>query len=280
MTQKVTHKQLKFLLKQYYRTKLPMFVWGTFGIGKSQTIRDTAIEISEEKKRKFVEWNKTTEEEKKDILENPEKYFVFIDIRLSEFDSSDIKGLPVFADDKKTIEWKIPTWAKLTSLENSDGILFFDEINLAPTLVQGSCYKIIYDRIINEEKLNKEWFVLGAGNLDSDNAFTHTLPSPLKDRGGEVELSPPHTKDWIMDYAIPNKFDSRIVGYLSWKESSLRKVDSNDGQKFTTERGWDRLNSLTKDTPLSDMDMIVKSAIGEGMEQNTSLSVEFKINWT
>lgn len=263
---KVTHNELNSLVKNYYDKKTALFCWGTFGIGKSRVISDTAKEIAKEKKREFFDWNRSTSKEKEVLMQNPEKYFVFIDIRLSEYDSSDIKGLPDFTDNKKTIEWKIPTWAKLTAQPNSDGILFFDEINLSTPLVMGSCYKIIYDRIINESKVGDEWLIMGSGNLSSDRAFTHSIPEPLKDRAGEVELTPPETDDWI-DWGIKSKLDSRIIGFLKFKSSNLHKIDFNSNQKQTTCRGWERVSHLIKDVPLKDIKLIVQSSIGEGIGQ-------------
>lgn len=132
----INHKELASLIRHYYNTKwndkkFPLFVWGHFGIGKSVVVLEQARNIAKERDRKFVEWNRLTEQEKENVFENCEKYFVLIDVRLSEFDASDIKGLPIFKDDKKSIEFKVPYWALLLEKDESDGILFFDEINLA-----------------------------------------------------------------------------------------------------------------------------------------------------
>ncbi len=146
---KVNHQQLGQLVKLYYKQqdvitkkKLPLIIYGTFGVGKSTIIRDKSIEIAEERKREFIEWNKISRMKKDEVFKNPQKYFMLIDIRLSEFDSSDVKGLPDFTSSdimsektnnkfEDSIEWKIPLWAKYLSMPESDGILFFDEINLA-----------------------------------------------------------------------------------------------------------------------------------------------------
>ena len=129
-----------------------------------------------------------TKEEKQKVYEYCEKYFVLIDIRLSEFDSSDVKGLPDFRQDKESIEWKVPFWAKLLEKENSDGILFLDEFNLGTPLVMSSFYKVLYDRVVNDSKISDNFLIIGAGNREQDRAYTHSIPSPLRDRGGEVEL--------------------------------------------------------------------------------------------
>jgi len=262
---KVTHIELSNLLKEYYKNKLALFISGAFGIGKSFCVRDTAKEIAKTKAKQFVEWNKSTKEEKQKIFEFPEKYFVLIDERLSEYDSSDIKGLPNFKDGKETIEWKIPFWAKFLTLENSDGIVFFDEINLATPLVISSVYKIIYDRIVNDSKINKNWFIVGAGNREEDRAFTHTLPAPVKDRGGEVELISPNVDDFT-NWATQHEIDNRIIGFVNFKPTTLMNVDFNNNQKYTTPRGWERVSKLIKDNKLNNnFELICCSAIGEGI---------------
>ncbi len=262
---KIKHTELNSLVKGYYEKKLALFVYGAFGIGKSFCIRDTAKEIAKEKSRKFVEWNRLSKEKKKEVYDNPEKYFVLIDERLSEYDSSDIKGLPIFKDDKDTIEWKIPFWAKFLTLEKSDGLLFFDEINLATPLVISSVYKIIYDRIVNDSPINENWGIIGAGNREEDRAFTHTLPAPVRDRGGEVELISPSIDDWTI-WASQNGIDSRIIGFLNFKSGSMNKVDFSDNQKFTTVRGWERLSCLISGEKLGGrFALICCSAIGEGI---------------
>jgi len=262
---KINHNELKEMLKQYYKVKIALFVFGGFGIGKSFLVRDTAREIGETRAREFVEWNKLPKEKKQEVYEYPEKYFTLIDIRMSEQDSTDIKGLPDFRDGRETIDWKIPLWEKYILQENSDGILFLDEFNLGSPLVLSSFYKVLYDRIVNDEKMSDNWLVVGAGNRDDDRGFTHTLPEPLRDRGGEVELINPNVEDWTI-WAIKNNIDSRIIGFVNFKPSSLHKVDFGDNQKNTTERGFERLSCLTYKEKISkEFELLCCSAIGEGI---------------
>jgi len=262
---KITHLELNSLIKGYYNKKLALFVYGAFGIGKSFCVRDTAKDLAKDKGREFVEWNRLSQEKKREVFDNPEKYFVLIDERLSEYDSSDIKGLPVFKDEKETIEWKIPFWAKFLTLPKSDGLLFFDEINLATPLVISSVYKIIYDRIVNDSPINENWGIIGAGNREEDRAFTHTLPAPVRDRGGEVELISPSIDDWTI-WASQNNINSKIIGFLNFKTSSMNNVDFDDNQKFTTVRGWERLSCLIDGEKMGNrFELICCSAIGEGI---------------
>ena len=221
--------------------------------------------MANEKQRKYVEWNKLTETDKNDVFMQPDKYFILLDMRMSEFDPTDIKGLPDYKD-KDSIEWKPPKWVRLIEKETSDGLLFFDELNLAPPLVISSIYKIIYDRVINDNKIGSNWSIIGAGNLSDDRAYTHELAPPVRDRGGEVELIGATVEDWSADWAVPHNMDSRIIGYLNWKKSNISYISFDDEQKFTTYRGWERLNSLiTGITDYKVLELVCSSAISEGI---------------
>ena len=287
MTLQIKPNELKTIIKASYKQideidnkKIPLIIYGTFGIGKSWIVKDTALEIANKKGKKFIDWNLITLEEKEKIIKNPKDYFVFIDIRLSEYDISDLKGLPDFKKDEDCIIWKSPFFTKLLENPNSDGFLFFDEINLATPLIISSVYKILYDRIINDNKIGDEWLILCAGNLDEDKAYTHELASPVRDRALEVQLKPPTIQDWS-NWAMDNKINTKIIGFLNWKPSYLHKIDFNDRQKFTTPRGWARVSQMTKGIEKYDLiELLAQSCISEGIaiEYVAFCKIEDKIN--
>jgi hypothetical protein len=269
MVQKVEHKDLKEIIRAYYNSKISLFISGRFGIGKSVLTRDEAQAIAKEKKKEFVEWNKLTEEGKNKLFDSPKKYFVYIDIRLSEYSPDDIKGLPMFLSEQRAIEFKIPLWALYLEKEDSDGFLMFDEINLAVPLVMSSVYKIVYDRVVNQSGIAKDWLIVMAGNTSEDRAYTHEIPPPLRDRCGEVELEVPSIGSWT-EWAVKNNINSSIIGYVNSKNSELWKVNYEDNQKFTTPRGWERFNNLLAQNNISIEDydkvkLIGCTALGEGV---------------
>lgn len=275
MVYEIEHPELCDLIECYYNAKLPLMVYGTFGIGKSQSVREKAMELAAAKGKEFINWNLALLEKKMEVAQNAEKYFIFLDIRLSEFDASDIKGLPELQATEKFKEWlvwRVPFFVKLLENQKTDGILFFDEINLAPPLIQSSCYKIIHDRVVNESKVGADWLIMGAGNTDEDRACIYDMAPPLRDRFGEVTLRTPTAQKWIDNYAIPKGLSPMIIGFLSFKTGSLHKVDWNDKQKFTTPRGWERINTLIVNNPIGSkgyrkLETMAKSAIGEGTAQ-------------
>lgn len=267
MTYEVGHEKLNKLIKLYFKHKKALFTWGHIGIGKSEVFNQTSQEIGKEMNREFVEWNKTTAERKDEVMKDLKKYFIFIDERLAENDSTDLKGLVDFSDkSREYVIWKIPLFAKIMINPESAGVLMMDEINLAPPLVMSSAYKIVYDRIIGGSCINGGWGIFGAGNLEDDGCYTHRISPALADRGGEVILLPPKIEDWT-SWAIKNKVDSRIIGFLNFKSINLFKPqEEGEKQKQTTPRGWVRVSTLINEvTDLNDIRDIASCNISEGI---------------
>ena len=81
------------------------FLWGPPGVGKSSIVRSIA-------KQKKLE---------------------LLDVRASLLDPTDLRGIPTVKKGKA--KWCPPSF--LPSDPKSKGLLFFDELNAAPPLVQG-----------------------------------------------------------------------------------------------------------------------------------------------
>ena len=74
--------------------KISICIHGGIGIGKSEAVREIAEQIAKEKKKEFIEWNKTTHEQKRELLVNPSNKFIFADYRIALKDQTDLTGLP------------------------------------------------------------------------------------------------------------------------------------------------------------------------------------------
>ena len=132
MTKQVNHNRLEKIIKIAYKTKTPLFIWGATGIGKSQTIRRVAENLAKELGLEFSD------------NEIEDGKFGFVDVRISQFEPSDLRGLPDIQGEKT--KWKPPSW--LPRNPKGKGIIFFDELNLAPPSIQASAYQLILDRKI------------------------------------------------------------------------------------------------------------------------------------
>lgn len=126
------------------------FIWGAPGIGKSSIVRQIA-----ERRR-----------------------MPLIDIRASLLDPTDLRGIPIIQDG--TAVWCPPSF--LPKKSDKPGILFLDEINAAPPLVQAALYQLILDRRVGEYELPEGWRIIAAGNRREDKAVTFRLSSALANR--------------------------------------------------------------------------------------------------
>lgn len=248
---KINHSQLNRVVKTCYERKTPIFVWGTMGIGKSQAIRQVAQELAQDMKVKFLEAEADGEEA-----------FSFIDVRISQLEPSDLRGLPVIKDG--VTAWLIPKW--LPSNAKSKGILFFDELNLAPPSIQASAYQLILDRRIGDYKLPDGWIIVSAGNTSDDKANVYDLPAPLSNRFVHVELNIPNKDDWV-NWGLNNGVETDVLAFIEQHPSSLHRFDNKIKSKaFPTPRSWAYCSNLIKDNKAGseEIEILVSSAIGEG----------------
>lgn len=250
---KINHNELKEQLKITYEAKLPLFIWGKVGIGKSSVVREIAKEIAKENNLKFTERD----------INNTDK-FGFIDIRISQLEPSDLRGLPNINKDDKTTEWLIPDW--LPKNPESKGILFFDELNLSPPSIQGVAYQLILDRKIGNYVLPEGWLVLSAGNGIDDKCNVFDMSNALKNRLSHSELDIPTADDWI-DWGLNNDIDNRILSFIKFKPSALFKYDEkNQDNAFPTPRSWAFCNRLIKGKEnLKLLQILASSVVGEGI---------------
>jgi hypothetical protein len=263
----VNHSELKEQIHISYQTKTPLFIWGGVGIGKSETIRSCAKEISKEMDLEFSEVN----------TENG--HFGFLDVRISQLEPSDLRGLPVQDLNNETTRWLIPNW--LPKKEDSKGIIFFDELNLSPPSIQAVAYQLILDRRIGDYVLPKGWVILSAGNRVEDKCSVFEMSNALCNRFSHAELTPPDKDEWSK-WAMENDVDSRIIAFINFKPSSLNRVDDKNMDKaFPTPRSWKFCSQLiSQREDLKLVKRLVSGSVGEGtsIEFVAFLKLQSKIN--
>jgi len=244
----VNHIELKEQIKISYETKIPLFVMGATGIGKSDTIVTACKELAESNGLEFSD---------KDIQDGK---FGFVDVRISQLDSTDLRGLPSVEEGKT--KWLIPNW--LPSNKESKGILFFDELNLAPPSIQSACYQLILDRKLGDYELPKGWLIVSAGNRVEDKCNVFEMSSALKNRFAHTELKIPDHEAWT-NWALNNDLDGRVVAFIQFKPSSLFKFDvKNSDNAFPTPRSWTFCSRLIRERENKELlQRLASSTIGE-----------------
>lgn len=253
---KVNHNELKYLIKNAYYTKTPLMVTGGIGIGKSDQTRAAARELAQEEKLEYTDDNHYDDETR----------FHLIDIRVSQLDPVDLRGLPHYDEETKTTRWYYPSWLPT----KGKGVIFFDEVNLATPFMQSSLYQLILDRRIGDYKLPKGYIIIAAGNRLEDKANVFDLPAPLANRFTHCELEPPKVDpDWT-NWALENEIDPTIISFLNWRKDYLYKPSTTGKENaFPSPRTWmtaNRISKNAKDQKDNYMwKILMASAIGEGV---------------
>jgi len=200
-------KALEALVTQ----KVPTFLWGAPGIGKSSIVKSIA----------------------------KEKGIGFIDLRLALMDPTDLKGIPFYDKESHTALWAPPAFLPC----EGEGILFLDELNSAAPAVQSSAYQLILDRAIGEYRLPDGWAIVAAGNKESDRGVTYKMPAPLANRFVHFELDV-SVEDW-RSWAYGAGMDARIIAYITYKNEHLFTFDAKKQQKsFATPRSWEYVHNI------------------------------------
>jgi MoxR-like ATPase len=147
--------QIASSLHVLFKARQPVFLWGGTGIGKSAIVRQLATSLN----------------------------LPLQDVRALLLDPVDLRGLPFLGSDGRS-RWATPEFLP----KDGEGILFLDELNAAPAMVQASCYQLVLDRKLGEYTLPDGWAIIAAGNRDSDRAVTTRMPSPLRNRFVHLEF--------------------------------------------------------------------------------------------
>lgn len=224
-------KQLASALSSLIELQRPAFIWGPPGIGKSQIVDQVAKQHGMEMR----------------------------DVRLGLCDPTDIKGFPVPDMEAQAMRWLPPnflppmmiqkevttttgkgkTAKTVTTIEtvpnDTKGVLFLDEMNQAPPMVQTASYSLVLDRRIGDYVLPAGWVVLAAGNREGDRGNVQKQPTPLSLRFThlDLEVSPEDWSEWAVSAGVHYK----MVAFLRFRSDLLHDFKPTD-RSSPNPRGW------------------------------------------
>ena len=157
MTRTVSPNRAKKSILRAFQKKRPVFLWGPPGIGKSDIVAQVT-----------------------DSLPNSH----LIDIRLSLWEPTDIKGIPYFDSNSNTMVWGAPSElpSKEFASQYDNIVVFFDEMNSAAPAVQAAAYQLILNRRVGQYVLPDNVIIVAAGNREADKGVTYRMPAPLANR--------------------------------------------------------------------------------------------------
>lgn len=232
------------LITRAFKKKRPVFLWGPPGIGKSELVKQIGDSGALGKTH-------------------------VIDMRLALFEPTDLRGYPVPNMETGVMQWLPP--ADLPSEELAAQydtvIVFLDEMNSAAPSVQAAGYQLILNRRIGQYKLPKNVVMIAAGNRETDKGVTYRMPKPLENRFVHFELRVDFA-DWL-SWAVMNKVDADVVGYLSFAKGDLYNFDPQSSSRgFATPRAWTFTSELIEDADdLAEglQTDLVAGCVGEGV---------------
>jgi MoxR-like ATPase len=209
MTPEALAKFLHSLVKHHLM--FSTMIWGAPGIGKSSIVAQTA----------------------------EQHHMEMIDLRLSQLAPTDLRGLPVADTEHGLSRWFPPEFLP----REGRGILFLDELNLAPPAMQGMAQQLILDRKVGSYRVPDEWFVWAAGNRKEDRAAVFDMPAPLANRF--IHLSVEADFESFKAYALAHDIHEHILAFLSFRPTLLHKLDPQQSA-WPSPRSWMMANRLYK----------------------------------
>jgi len=238
-TRTISPNNAKKSILRAFNKQRPIFIWGAPGIGKSDIIHQIGEQL--------------------DAL--------VIDVRLSLWEPTDIKGIPYYAANDNCMKWAPP--AELPTAEMAKKhkkiILFLDEMNSAAPAVQAAAYQLILNRKVGQYVLPDNVLIVAAGNRDADKGVTYRMPAPLANRFVHLELKVDFD-DWF-SWATENKIHTDVVGYLTFAKKDLYDFDpKSPSRSFATPRSWSFVSELLEDDDDENTTTdLVSGAVGEGL---------------
>jgi hypothetical protein len=156
----------------------PVMLWGPPGVGKSQIIQEIGRHHSAP----------------------------VIDIRLSQMEPSDLRGIPFRKDE--SVEWA------------------------------AAAYQLILDRRLGEYQVPDGWAIFAAGNRQGDRGVTYSMPAPLANRFSHLDFET-HLDDWVL-WAYKNNIDERVIAFLRFRPELLFDFDpAHNPVAFPSPRSWE-----------------------------------------
>ena len=226
-------------IKHAIKKQRPIFIWGPPGIGKS----DIVHQIGE-----YMEAH-------------------VIDVRLSLWEPTDIKGIPYYAANDNTMKWAPPVELpdEKFAKKHKAIILFLDEMNSAAPAVQAAAYQLILNRKVGTYTLPDNVYNVAAGNREADKGVTYRMPAPLANRFVHLELAVDFD-DWFQ-WAVDNNIHKDVVGYLTFSKKDLYDFDpKSPSRSFATPRSWSFVSELLEDELDEETTTdLVSGAVGEGL---------------
>lgn len=195
----------------------PYFIWGVPGIGKSQIVEDLCRENG----------------------------WLLFDLRMSQLDPSDLRGLPVVNRENGKVDFQRYESVMPCSSIKQPMIILLDEFPQASELVQSAGYQLIHDRKVGGHILPENAITIACGNNENDGGVYFEMAGALKDRFNHVELVPDYDSfiKYLQKKFPEDKYENLISYLMTAVNNDPKKVYDYKPELFLfpTFRSWERV---------------------------------------
>lgn len=292
-------KSLKRFLLNDAPIDVSVMISGNHGIGKSQVVAGYAKEYCKQvvafHAKHGIPFDPAVEfgftaispESKSPKEYDAEADFGFFDIRLSENDVGDLKGIPyevggftffapphwfpVHKQDGQIMADRLASVGKTYSPFNRAqyGVIFLDELNRAPREVQQAAFELVNDRRLNGWRIPDGWRVVSAVNGNTNLYQVGEMDPALTDRFFMVEFAPSF-EEWFewgkiessSEYGVtaPNLHPA-VLNYCQKKNEAIDPSDkeiekaTQEGAKIQSRRSWARFSKVLNRNAQADRNL-------------------------
>ena len=213
---------------------IPTFIWGDPGIGKTQGIEQ--------------------------MFDDKGYPIMFLD--LSTLEAIDLRGLPSIDQENKIVEWIPPEMLPNEKRDGKKGVLFMDELNVAHPSIQAACMPLVREGRIGTWNMPKDWYIVGAGNYQSNRASAQKMPTALADRFGHITAKADiHT---FTVYANRISMNPMVVGFVRAFPEHLHNMGESEQIVFATPRSWEQV-ALICEAPDEHRQALIAGLVGDNI---------------
>lgn len=205
-----------------------------------------------------------------------------IDLRLSQLESADIRGIPTPHHQSGSSRWLPPetipfkAFADLTVPGDpkgrkfkDGGILSLDEFNRARFDVLQASFQLVLDRRVGLHDILENWFIVCLGNLGEEDKteVTEITDTALNNRFIHFYVSDHGLFDcWVRWAENEGGIHDDIVGYIKTNPAKLYVEPKENEVVFATPRSWEKFSLILQQNadvdPFKIADRIGSNLIG------------------
>lgn len=185
------------------------------------------------------------------------------DVRLTQIDTADLRGLPYYDHDSKTTQWYRP---EDLPKGPAPAVLFLDEITAASPLLQPTVYGLLQERRVGLHVIPDQTIIVAAGNTVDDGAVAYEMGTAISDRLIHMVVRA-DAADWLTSYALERGLHPAVSAFIKSRPDMLETLEASaqaDHMIAATPRSWDRVSHIMQHIEDRDTRMImIAGTIGD-----------------